>query len=208
LRYFYTAKIQLDFVLQYLYIAKMNLRETFEIKMGVAFRSRIENSPTGNIAVIQPKDIDKHGILQDGDINRVKIDETNPEHILRPRDVLLSNRGRFVATTYTGQPAPCVASGALLVLTVKEGSPVLPEYLALYFNSKAGKHQLGRLDETTTIPYISRKNLEQIEIPVPPLQRQETLIALEQAKQHYATLTTRKTELVNNLINCELTDAN
>lgn len=182
----------------------MNLRETCEIKMGVAFRSGFKHSPAGNIPVIQPKDIDNNGILQVVDVYRVKMAEVNPKHILKPGDVLLSNRGRFAATTYTGQIDTCVASGALLVLTVKQDAPVLPEYLALYFNSLAGKRQLGRLDETTTIPYVSRRNLEQIDIPVPPIERQETLVALERAKQHYTTLTTRKIELTNSIINHQL----
>ena len=182
----------------------MKLSDTCEIRMGFAFRSGIEHSPAGNIPVIQPKDIDNDGILQAEGICRVNMAEVKLEHILKSGDVLLSNRGRFVATTYTGQIETCVASGSLLVLTVKKGSLVLPEYLALYFNSQAGKRQLGRLDETTTIPYISRKNLEQIDIPIPPMQRQETLVSLERAKQHYTTLTARKIELTNRIINHQL----
>ncbi|HNX52694.1 MAG TPA: restriction endonuclease subunit S [Pontiellaceae bacterium] len=182
----------------------MKLQDMCEIRMGYAFRSGIKHSPAGNIPVIQPKDIDNNGILQVEDVYRVEMSEVNPEHILKSGDVLLSNRGRFAATTYTGQIETCVASGALLVLTVKKDAPVLPEYLTLYFNSQEGKRQLGRLDQTTTIPHISRKNLEQIDMPVPPIERQETLVALERAKLLYTTLTNRKIELTNNIINQQL----
>jgi restriction endonuclease S subunit len=89
-------------------------------------------------------------------------------------------------------------------LPVKEEVPVLPEYLTLYFNSAKGRQAFNRLTERTTIPYLNRSNLEQMEVPVPNLETQQKLIALEHTKQRYARLTERKVELLNQLINHQL----
>lgn len=183
----------------------MKVSDIAEIKMGYAFRSRIEHSPLGNIPVIQPKDISDNGLLQEDDICRVEMESIKPGQILAAKDVLLANRGRFASTVYAGQlDTACIASGSIMVLTVKEGQPALPEYLALYFNSKMGKRQLNRFDETTTIPFISRANLEQMEIPIPTLEQQRAMIALEKTKQRYTQLTKRKLELLNNILNHQL----
>ncbi len=91
-----------------------------------------------------------------------------------------------------------------MVLTPKDPAQVLPDYLALYLNSTEGQNCFKRLNETTTIPFISRTNLESIIIPVPPLERQKKLVALERTTQRYTQLTARTTELLNSIINHQL----
>ena len=177
--------------------------------MGYGFRSKIIRSPNGNIPVIQPKDITGDGLLQEGDVYWVEMPSVKKTQLLKANDVLLANRGRFASTVYEGQfEEMCIASGSLLVLTVKAGTPVLPNYLMLYFNSDRGKQELHRVTERTTIPYLNRSNLEQMDIPVPALETQEKLVALERAKQRYTQLTNRKVVLLNSLINHELTTIN
>jgi len=183
----------------------MKIYDICKIRMGYAFRSGIQKSDSGNMSVIQPKDISDSGLLQEEDVYQVDIDSINSGHTLAPKDVLLSNRGRFASTVYSGQfGAACIASGSIMILTVKEKSAVLPEYLALYFNSKSGKRQFDRFNETTTIPFVSRVNLEKIDIPVPTLKKQQAMIELEHSKQCYEQLTTRKVNLLNGIINHEL----
>jgi len=182
----------------------MNKSEIYEVKAGMAFRSRIVHCPTGNITVLQPKDIGDDGVLQGGDLCRVEMDPVKPDRLLKRGDVLLSNRGRFAAAMYDGEIENCIAAGSLLVLTIRDGAEVLPEYLALYLNSEEGRRELGRLDETTTIPYISRKNLEQVDIPIPAMEKQKRLVALEKAKLRFTELAARKAELINGFITHEL----
>ena len=184
----------------------MKIYDICKIRMGYAFRSGIQKSDAGNVLVIQPKDISDSGLLKEEGVYQVEMDSINPGHALVPKDVLLSNRGRFASMVYNGQfTLACIASGSIMVLTVKDGLTVLPEYLALYFNSKSGKRQFDRFNETTTIPFVSRVNLEKIDVPVPALKKQQALIDMERSKQCYEQLTTRKVDLLNGIINHELT---
>ena len=173
--------------------------------MGCGFRSKIEHNPEGNVLVIQPKDITNDGVLQTRNVCRVEMAATKPGQVLAKGDVLLASRGKFASTVYAGQfRENCVAAGSLLVLTVKEGLSILPEYISLYFNSAKGRQALNRLTERTTIPYLNRSTVEQMDIPLPDFETQKELVALEHTKQRYAQLTGRKLELLNKIINHQL----
>lgn len=156
--------------------------------------------------VIQPKDVTSNGILK---VETPCLVNFTAGKSLNKGDVLLINRGRFTACVFEDTLGmPCVATSAFLILTPKNPAQLLPDYLALFLNSTEGQTILKRLNETTTIPFIKLSSLEQIEIPVPPLSMQQKLVDLEQAKQRFAQLTARKTELLNRIINQQLTTAN
>ncbi|MBN2686239.1 MAG: restriction endonuclease subunit S [Pontiellaceae bacterium] len=183
----------------------MKIMDLVDIRIGHAFRTRIEYDPSGNTFVIQPKDISDEGLLQPAEVVKVEMPYLKNEQLLNKGDVLLSSRGRFASTTYENQLSEdTIASSSILVMTVKSGQPVKPEYLSLYFNSDQGNYQFHRLTEQTTIPYLNRSSLEQMEIPIPPLAMQEKLVSLERTKLRYGQLTRRKQQLLNNLINHEL----
>ena len=178
------------------------ISEICSLTAGHSFRKKPEHHPDGTVFVVQPKDILTNGVFKTHELCR-----TNqiPKRLLKKGDVLLINRGRFTASVFDGSlDAPCVATSAFMVLTPKEPAQVLPDYLALYLNSTEGQNCFKRLNETTTIPFISRTNLESIIIPVPPLERQKKLVALERTTQRYTQLTARKTELLNSIINHQL----
>lgn len=170
--------------------------------MGHSFRSRLEPQPNGQVLVIQPKDILPGGSLFGGDVCRVDISATK---FLAKGDVLLINRGRFTACVFEDNLGfPCMATSAFLILTPRSPAQLLSDYVALYLNSATGQSVIKRLNETTTIPFISLGNLESVDISVPSLEKQQKLVALEQAKQRFAQLTARKVDLLNDLINNQL----
>lgn len=171
--------------------------------MGHSFRQKPVCIENGNALVIQPKDVTSDGMLK---VEIPCLIDFPAGTNLNKGDVLLINRGRFTACAFQDNLGkPCVATSAFMILTSNDPAQLLPDYLALFLNSTGGQTILRRLNETTTIPFISLGNLESIEIPVPPLDMQQKLVALERAKQHFAQLTARKVNLLNNLINQQLT---
>jgi len=91
-----------------------------------------------------------------------------------------------------------------MILTPKDPTQVLPDYLALYLNSTEGKNCFKRLNETTTIPFISRASLESIQIPVPTLERQRALAKFGELNQTYTRLSARKLTLQKRILEHEL----
>jgi restriction endonuclease S subunit len=183
----------------------MQINELCAAKMGYSFRQKPDCIENGNALVIQPKDVTSDGVIKVDPPCRINFPAGKS---LNKGDVLLINRGRFTACVFEDTLGmPCVATSAFLILTPKDPKQLLPDYLALFLNSTDGQTILRRLNETTTIPFISLGNVESIEIPVPPLEMQQKLVDLEQAKQRFAQLTARKTELLNRIINQQLARA-
>jgi len=89
----------------------------------------------------------------------------------------------------------------VITLTSKE---VIPEYIALYLNSTKGQRKLSSLQELSSIPFVKRKNIEKMEIPVPSISKQKKLVEMNRAISNYAELTKRKTQILKNLMNSEL----
>ena len=157
----------------------------------------------GNVLLVQPKDVTAEGILLPDRDTRI---QSTSDNRLVAGDVLLISRGRFTSATFDSSiTEPCIATSAFLIVTPKKPAELLPEYLALFFNSADCQKRFRQLHETTTIPFISLSNLESIEICVPPIDRQVALIALDQMNKAYTRLSSRKLALQKQLLDHELT---
>lgn len=181
----------------------ITIKQCCTLKMGYSFRQKPDFAADGNALVIQPKDITSDGIWVPDFDCRI---HSSSENRLASGDVLLISRGRFTAFTFDGKAKePCIATSAFLIVTPKKAAQLLPEYIALFFNSSDCQTLFKRLHETTTIPFISLSNLESIEIPLPSIEHQEALVALDQMNKDYARLSNRKLALQKQLLDHELT---
>ena len=188
----------------------MNLRNIqikglCEIRMGHTFRQKPKYRSDGNKLVIQPGNVTKEGALMFNDLCRavVSVDQN-----VKKGDVLLINRGRFTATVFDDSlNMPCVASSAFMIVTPKEPQILLPEYLALFFNSIEGQNIFKRQNETTTIPFVSCTNLGAVKISVPKLDKQRTLIQIAEETKAYIRLSFRKVQLRKNILNKLIADS-
>ena len=180
----------------------MKVKNFSKIRMGHAFRERLVNVPEGEVMVIQPRNIMPEGLM-------FGTDEPLRTYIPAPRplqsgDVLVVNRGRFAATVFhLSEPGMWITPSSVLVLSIFDQA-VLPEYVAIYFNSGTGQKMFRRHLELTTVPFISAKNLGDMDIPVPPIKRQKDLIAFEKSAMNYTRLSNRKQELLKEILNSEL----
>ncbi len=181
----------------------MRIEEFSDIRMGHAFRSRLANVSDGSVLVLQPKNILSGGSISFSDELplRTNASITKP---LMPKDVLVVNRGRFVAAVFEPQDsATWTVPSSVLVLSITNQS-VFPEYVACYLNSMNGQRLFSRHCEQTTIPFISAGNLGRMNIPVPSLECQQALIAFGDSVARYAQLTNRKQELYRQILDYEL----
>ena len=177
----------------------MRIKEFCNIRMGHAFRERLVNVPDGNVMVIQPRNISSAGIMSFSRGEPLKTDVSQPKQ-LKQGDVLVVNRGRFAATVFDlPDTGTWIVPSSILVLSVKKES-ILPEYVACYFNSAKGQRMFRRHYEQTTVPFISTKNLANMDMSIPPLERQRALIAFEKSTKEYACLTNRKRELQRQIL--------
>ena len=180
---------------------RKKIRELCKVRLGHSFRSRIINEPEGITGVILPRNITQDGRL---DFETTGIVRTNiePQHPLKNGDVVFVNKGRFSAAVFEGDEL-CTVPSSVLVLSVID-EQVLPEYLAIYINSDVGQKSLGKMVECSTVPFLSRQNLMQWQVPIPELPKQSTLVALDNAMRQIRQKQSRKNELLIHLLNSEL----
>lgn len=166
--------------------------------MGYSFRGRPDFSPDGAYPVIQPKDVATDAVIDVEALDRIENPAGTP---LEPGDVLLINRGRFTAAVFDERIGNCcVATSAFMILTPNDPAQIRPEYLMLFLNSAEGQRNLKRLNETTTIPFLSLSNLGSMEVPVPPIEQQREIVVLGEMNRAYARLSARKIELQNKIV--------
>ncbi len=181
----------------------MKINNFSKIRTGHTFRKGLLHVPSGNVLVVQPKNIALQGSISfdNGEPLRTDASAARP---LQPKDVLVVSRGRFAAAVFDPPGSDTyIVPSSILVLSLKKSS-VLPEYVACLFNSTRGQRLFQRHCEQTTIPYISAANLGQMDIPIPSIDRQRALVAYEGLVARHAWLTSRKQELLRGIMNREL----
>jgi restriction endonuclease S subunit len=179
----------------------VSLSDIAVVRSGFPFRGKVEVVASGGVFVVQPKDIIEGGTLDVGGIVRSKISNVKTDYVLHAGDTLLAARGRIAAANYLGQPSGvCVASGSLLVLRSKSTDQLIPGYLTVFFNSDYGQSCLTRIVSQTTATFVSRSDLMYLKVPLPDLELQMRLITMARSTARYASLTRRRTALMNSLV--------
>lgn len=160
-------------------------------------------SPDGNICVIQTKDMDPREYLISSDgLTKVGIEMIKGTPFVRQGDVLLSSRGAgsHKAIYVELSQDNIIASSSLYILRVNN-KKISPKYLTLYLNSSDGQNQLSQITSGAYIQNITRSNLENMSIPIPPLREQEHLVSLSENFANQDKLLARKREINQNIIN-------
>lgn len=150
------------------------------VRSGFAFRGKIQSRTDGDIHVFQPKDIvdgklsGSHALVQASDYNL-------KDHLLRKGDILIPNKGTGLnSIVFNGDPAQAVASSSFFVVKVRTDL-ISSEYLFWFLNEPIVIEGLLKIVGGTTIPTLSKKDLENFEVMVPPKEIQKRIAELNEA---------------------------
>lgn len=133
-----------------------------------------------NVRTVQAVDLDERRALACTlALPPALIQGRSSSNLLRGGDILLRTRGGSnQAVLITEALTPTVAVSPLLVLRVRGGVELAPQYLHWLLNSPAMQEQLDREARGTTIRMISAASVRQLSVPVPPLARQVQIARL------------------------------
>lgn len=148
-----------------------------------------------------PKDIDNGRFTL---ASAQKISILNPgKFLVRSGDILLSSRGKFVAVVASEEENGCIASSLFLRIAINNSSKILPEYLCGYLNSSEGQKSLCSIAGTSTTHAITKNDLENVQIPIPPIEKQKILGQLYVELNNTKRIIAKKIDLTNKLINSQ-----
>jgi restriction endonuclease S subunit len=132
----------------------------------------------GELVYLQSKHFDEYGQLHavlHPDLLAAGISE---KHLLKDGDVLFAAKGtKNFAAVFENHNEPAVASTSFFVLKLKSDN-ILPSYLAWLLNNHTTQSQLKSQAIGTSIPSISKQVLENMEITVPSIEIQKSILQI------------------------------
>lgn len=153
-------------------VKKLQLKDAATVFRGKAVNAK---SKSGNIGVINISDITDTGIDY-SNIDYVDDEERRvSRYVLQDGDVLVTARGTTVkVAVFKAQPTICIPSANINVIRPKE--MLNGTYLKLFLESPVGVKLLKSLQRGTGVVNINFKDMSELEVPVLPLEEQETLV--------------------------------
>jgi restriction endonuclease S subunit len=132
----------------------------------------------GDLVYLQSKHFDDEGNLSTTLHTDLASSDVAEKHILRSGDILFAAKGsKNFATEYEVHNPPAVASTSFFVIRLSNRN-VLPEYLTWFLNTTQVQSLLKSQAKGTSIPSISKQTLEDLEIPIPSIENQKSIVII------------------------------
>ena len=160
------------------------LEDIAEVQTGYPFRTKVEHDPAGDLWVVQGKDIRPDRTLDLKHLTCIRLpDRKRPEKkFIRQGDLLFMTRSDRPFAVLVDEPMPpTVVQNSFNVIRIRSKAEVLPEFLAMALNQTAAEIQISQMLKGTAISYIRVEDLRRLPVPVPSLDRQRSLVALERS---------------------------
>lgn len=168
---------------------KKKLKEITSVQMGYSFRSRLEASEGGGVAVIQMKDLLADNTVGCDDLVRIDLDAVKAHHLAQRGDLVFRSRGSLTtAAVLLGDPGKAVVAAPLLRIRVTKPEKVLPEYLNWYISQRDAQIFLTSRAKGTVQKMISKQAIEELEVTLPSLEKQKAIVELAKLSAREQTL--------------------
>ena len=183
---------------------KKQLREIATVHAGYPFRERLQSDSRGNVLVIQMKNVDEGNRIQEDVIVRVQLGASIERHLVKLGDIVFRARGnRTSASLVTRDLGQTIVAAPLMVIRVAV-KDVLPAYLQWVINYPSTQAKLADLGTGTYVQTVGKAALEALELPVPDLTRQHTIVELaalmEQEQRLWREIGERRKRLVDGIL--------
>ncbi len=181
------------------------LKDISNLILGFTFRGAIIPDKNGNTFVFQAKNVATgNKIIDLRSLTMISFKNFHGSYFLRKNDIALTlrgaNIGSFRAAVIQGNSENVLASSSVIVARLT-GYEVLPEYLSIYLNSKEGQKKILKSVTGSYIHSISRNKLSEIEIPIPSIDMQETIVKLSDNLRYQREICERKIQIKKNIAN-------
>jgi restriction endonuclease S subunit len=155
---------------------KTTLKHIASIQTGVFAKPTAE----GEVVYLQAKHFDEAGQISSALHPDLMADTVSEKHLLRQGNVLFAAKGtkNFAAVYNIDEPA--VASTSFFVIRLEEEFQhrILPEFLVWLMNHPVAQAQLKGQAMGSSIVSISKGVLEELEISIPNIKKQEIILQI------------------------------
>lgn len=157
------------------------LSEVAELVRGVSYPkadAREEPAP-GFVPVLRATNIQDARLVLDSDLVFVAERNVSPEQLLRPGDIVVATSSGSKHLVGKSGQLRAVWQGAFgaFCATIRPRSGIHPRYLALFLQAPAYWRQITQKALGVNINNLRRGDLESLELPLPPLVVQASIVA-------------------------------
>lgn len=179
----------------------VRLGQAAHIAPGHPFRGAIDTLSDGDIGVVQMRDVGEDGVAWNA-IARVRLPSARNVTLLHAGDVIFTTRGtRNFALALEHMPMTAVCAPHFFILSVAEPSRLLPSFLAWQLNQRPAQNYFQQRAQGSNILNIDRTAIENLELVIPPVDRQIQALEIDQALRHERLLLGRLIENTNRQAN-------
>lgn len=155
------------------------LRNLASIAAGYPLRGAVDDLNHGQVAIIQMRNVDAEAGVSWNQVQRVELPSRRPAALLVAGDILFTTRGtRNFAMALDVVEGEAVCSPHFFVIRVCAANQIEPQFLAWQINQRPAQEYLQREATGSHILNIRREVIESLQIAVPPLATQRTIVAL------------------------------
>jgi hypothetical protein len=158
----------------------MKLKKIAKIQSGYISRGKIDPHEDGTCLLLQAKDVDGDRLSYRSDaLVRFLPKLSVKDRFLKSGDILFMARGaRNFSVLIDKLPDSVLAAACFFVVRISN-SEILPEYLCWYLNQSPVEEYLKRFSgRSVHMPVVRRSVLESIDIPLPQIEVQRQVSAL------------------------------
>lgn len=182
----------------------MKIQEFANVISGYTFRETIENHPNGDVFAMQAKNIiSGKDIENDHDLVRILFNGARGAFFLQNNDILVVSRGygmnTFRAAVFKNSANNTIASSSIIIIRITNNC-VLPEFISVFINSKEGQKQIMESVTGSSIKAILRGKFREINVPIPPIDKQKIIIELAKNLKRQKEICERKIRIERNII--------
>jgi restriction endonuclease S subunit len=174
------------------------LKDIAEVITGYTFRTALQGKDNASLFVLQAKNISDNSIVDEDGLDGIDFENYWSKAIVKKGDVVISSKGSFRAGVINLGLKNTIAASSVYILRPSSGN-VIPEYLAIFFNSQKGQKQISEKATGAVINTILRKDLENIAVSLPDLETQKKIVKLYHAGKELQEALTKKMKLVSSI---------
>ena len=183
---------------------KIKLKNIASVQMGYSFRARLEPEQTGNVAVIQMKDLTDDNIVDHHSLVLIELNDFKEHHKVELNDLVFRSRGQInTAALVDVSMGSSVIAAPLLRIRIEKDS-ILPAYLCWFINQPSTQAYMQSKATGTAMRMIGKSVVDDLNIIVPSIELQQHIVKLEKLsskEQRLMTkLSTKKRLLMNKVL--------
>jgi restriction endonuclease S subunit len=168
---------------------KLKIKQLATVQVGYSFRSRLEASRGGEVAVIQMKDLLQDNTVGCKNLIKVEMEIVKKHHLAQKGDLVFRSRGQITtAAILLENPGKAVVAAPLLRIRITKPDKILPEYLNWYISQRNAQIFLISRAKGTVQKMISKQTVEDMEVYLPTLEKQQHIVELAKLSARERTI--------------------